>query len=186
MKAPHSFSRIAGRMAAAATVCALALAIPAHAASVTADRNPNVDFTRLHTFSFGRIDASPLFAQDLRQHVAWDLTTQLGWQWVKSGGDVVITAVSGQPDDQQYANFYNSMNSWSWHPAWDHGSFDGKSMSVSQIPPGTMVIDMYGARSHQLLFRGTASNEETTDMNKYTERLDHKIDKIINKLPQKA
>ncbi|GAA3764589.1 DUF4136 domain-containing protein [Terriglobus aquaticus] len=189
------------RLASAALAATLALgtAAVAAAASVYTDYNHSTDFKQYHTFSIYRLHSGdPLMESRLRSDIEASLRDR-GWQEVPQGGDVAITAISNVQNAQEYTTFYDGLGpGWGyggWGGRWGWGGWGGRgwgwggegvATTRSQtVPVGTLAVDMYDTRTHQLVFRGTASDEFST---KHADTNDRKtakeVDKIFDKLPK--
>lgn len=166
-----------------AALSALAAA-PALAQKVNTDYNHSVNFSQFHTFSFGQVHGSDeLFTDRIRSEIARDLTAR-GWQQVPKGGDVVVTAIGGMRDKQEYNTFYTGFGpGWGWRRGWGGGGFGDTMTTVQQVPVGTLIVDLYQGQSKELLFRGTATDELSNKSEKNSGKLDKAIDKIFNKFP---
>jgi hypothetical protein len=162
-------------------------AAPALAQKVNTDYNHSINFTQFHTFSFGQVHGSDeLFTDRIRTEIARDLTAR-GWQQVPNGGDVIVTAIGGMKDQQEYNTFYTGFGpGWGWRRGWGGGGFGDTMTTVNEVPVGTLIVDLYEGQSKQLLFRGTATDELSTKSEKNTAKLDKAIDKIFNKFPRKS
>lgn len=185
--------------AALATAVALESASAAHAQKVYTDYDHNANFGQYHTFSIYRVHASDqLMESRLRSNIEASLRDH-GWQEVPQGGDVAVTAVGSVRNQQEYTTFYNDLG-----PGWGYGGWggqfgwggwggrgwggfggDGVATTRSQIVPvGTLAIDLYDSRTHQLIFRGTASDElSTKHADKNARKGAKAVDKIFDKLP---
>ncbi len=183
----RTFSGALRGLAVAAVFTIAASATPLMAQHVTTDYDHAANFSNFHTFSFGHVHArDALFEQRIKDEVTKDLTAR-GWQMVPDGGDVVVSAIGAMKDQQEYTTFYDGFGpGWGWRRGWGGGGFGDTMTTVDQIPVGTLVLDIYQGGSHQLLFRGTASDELSNNNDKNTGKLDKAIDKIFNKFPPKG
>jgi hypothetical protein len=57
---------------------------------------------------------------------------------------------------------------------------------VSEWAVGTLVVDMFDAKSKQLIFRGTAEDEISDNPDKNTKRLEKASTKLFKYFPPKA
>lgn len=178
--------------AALAAAIALGSAGVAAAASVYTDYNHNIDFRQYRTFSIYRVHSGdPLMEGRLRDDISASLRER-GWQEVPQGGDVAITAISNVRNTQEYTTFYNGLG-----PGWGYGGWGGPfgwggwgrggyaTSRTYTVPVGTLAVDMYDTRTHQLVFRGTAADEFSTKHASTNARKTAKqVDKIFNKVPK--
>jgi hypothetical protein len=54
------------------------------------------------------------------------------------------------------------------------------------VPVGTLMLDMYDAQTHQLIWRGRSSATLSNNGDKNTKKLDKDIDKMLNGFPPKT
>ncbi len=175
-------------------------ASPLAAANVSTDYDHNANFRSYHTFSFYKVQTSdPLYDQRIKDEVTADLS-KAGLQMVASGGDVNITAIGGVKNEQEYNTFYDGLGGGGF--GWGGGGFGrgfgrgyggfggglgGDSQTtVQNIPVGTLMIDMYDAHTHQLVWRGRATDNVTDNSGKETKRVNKDIDKMFNGFPPKS
>ena len=165
-------------------------------ASVTSDYDHNANFRSYHTFSFMKVQSDDPFVDSrLRAEMVKDLG-KAGWTQVQEGADVQITAIEAEHDVKQYNTFYDGLGGggWGWGGrgwygggwggGWGGGPFGGETQTTQrEIPVGTLMVDMYDAQTHQIIFRGRASNDLSTKAEKNTRKFDKDIDHILNGFP---
>ncbi len=164
-------------------------AAPLAAANVSTDYDHNANFRGYHTFSFYKVQTSdPLYEQRIRDEVTADLS-KAGWQRVDSGGDVTITAVGNVRTQQEYNTFYDGLGGggWGWRGwgGWG-GGWGTTQTTVTQVPVGTLMLDMYDSSTHQLIWRGRSTDSISNNGDKNTKKLDKDIDKMLNGFPPKT
>ena len=165
-----------------------AFALPLLAATST-DYDHNVNFRSYKTFSFYKVQTSdPFYEQRIKDEMTKDLS-QAGWQMIPSGGDVSITAIGNVKEKQEYNTFYNGLGGggWGWRGwgGWGGGWGDNQT-TVETVPVGTLMIDMYDASSHQLIWRGRSQEDISNKADKNTSKLDKDIDHMLNGFPPKS
>lgn len=165
------------------------VAAPVFAADVSTDYDHNANFRSYRTFSFYKVSAAdPLFDQRIKDEVTADLT-KAGMQMVPSGGDIAITAVGSTHDESEYNTFYDGLGGggWGWRGwgGWG-GGWGNTQTTVTRVPVGTLMLDMYDAQSHQLIWRGRSSDTLSNNSQKNTKKLDKAIDKMLNGFPPKS
>ncbi|ADW69820.1 DUF4136 domain-containing protein [Granulicella tundricola] len=177
----------------AALGCVMGCAAAAFAADVSTDYDHNANFRSYKTFSFYKVQSSdPFFDTRIQAEVTKDLA-QAGWTMVPSGGDVMITAVENSKDEKQYNTFYDGLGGggfgWGGWGGWGGGRWGGpgySSTSVEKITVGTLMMDMYDAHTHQLIWRGKADSQLSNKGDKNTKKLDKDIDHMLNGFPPKT
>lgn len=186
---------VRGGMLRAALIIVLASgAAVASAQKVHTDYDHTADFSDYHTFSFKKVQTlNPLDDRRVKDEIRRDLTYH-GWQEVPSGGDVAITAVEAEHDSKQYETFYDGLGPgfgwggwggwWGW--GWGGGMGGDSTTSVRQVPVGTLMVDLYDRRTHNLVWRGISREDVSSNLNKDTGRLQKAIDEMFYKFPPKT
>lgn len=168
-----------------------AMTFAAHAQQVSTDYDHNANFEQYHTFSFYRVQtANPLFEQRVKDAITRDLQAK-GWQMVPQGGDIAITAIGDVRNQAEYTTFYNNLGGgWGWRGwgGWWGGRWgggDGFATTTEQtIPIGTLMVDLYDTRSHNLVFRGRAADElHQKHVDKNVEKVNKAVDKMFDHFP---
>ncbi len=198
-------SRIPSNFFRSAVVAAVVLPFcaPMLAQQVSTDYDHKADFSRYHTFSIYKVQASNTLVEGrLRDDITQSLQ-QKGWQQVPTGGDVAITAIGKVENEQQYNSFYDGLGGGYGYGGWGGrfggggwggrgfggGGFGGggeSTTTVQNIPVGNLVVDLYDTSTHQLVFRGMASAELSKNPDKNARKGEKAVDKIFNKLPNHA
>ena len=162
-------------------------------ASTSTDYDHNTNFRAYRTFSFYKVQTSnPLNVQRIEDRVTADLT-KAGLERVESGGDLAITAIGDVHDKQEYNTFYDGLGGggWGWGGwgGWGGGGWGGSGMqqtNVQEIPVGTLVLDMYDKKTHQLVWRGRSQSDLSNNSEKNTKTLHKDIDHMLNGFPPRA
>lgn len=129
---------------------------------VHTDYDPSVDFSRYSSYYWKKLPETdnPL----MRDRIVAAVDDQLqakGWRKVpedqaQTALAAHVTAREGQRVDTQYD---------SWGPGW-RGWGGGPVMSTSRVVTytvGTLVVDMFDAKSRNAIWRGTASDTVSSD-----------------------
>ena len=174
----------------AAVAGALSATPDLRAQSVSTDYDHHAQFENYHTFSFSKIQTdNPLYQQRIREDITADLQNH-GLQPVPSGGDLVITAIGGVHDTQQYNSFFTGLGSGFGYRGWGGwgGGWGGEGVTnttVEQIPVGTLVVDLYDSNTHNLVFRGRATEDVKKNTDKNIATVQKRIDKMFDHFPPK-
>jgi Domain of unknown function (DUF4136) len=176
-----------------AVLCgAVGLTAAARAQSVQTDYDHTASFGQYHTFSFYKVQTpDPLFVDRIRDEITKDLSAK-GLQMVESGGDLTVTAIETTKDTQEYNTFYDGLGGagfgWSgwrgWGGGWGGGIGDA-STTVTNVPVGTLLVDLYDGKTHQLVWRGTSHEDLSSNPAKNTSTLDKAVNKMFDKYPPK-
>ena len=163
-------------------------ATPLFAATST-DYDHSVNFRSYHTFSFYKVQTSdPFYVQRIEDEVSADLT-KAGMERVESGGDLALTAIGNVKNKQEYNTFYDGLGGggWGWRGwgGWG-GGWGDQQTTVQEVPVGTLMLDMYDTKTHQLVWRGRSQSDLSDKSEKNTKTLDKDIDHMLNGFPPKA
>lgn len=147
---------------------------------VHTDYDKKADFSHYKTYSWIKVQTSnPLWEQRIKDAVDPEMQAK-GFQKVDSGGDMALTAVGSTRDQQEYNTFYNGLGPWWWR-----GFGNEATTTVTTYRIGTLVLDMFDAQSHRLIWRGTASDMLSEKPSKNEKKLDKVIAKMFEKFPPK-
>ncbi len=170
------------RTVSAALPVLLLMASFGFAQDVKTDYDHHANFERYHTYSWAKVQTDdPLWQSRIMDAVDKDLQSK-GWQRVDQGGDVLLTAVGAVQNQKQYQTFYDGMG-----PGWWWGGFgDESTTTVQNYRVGTLVLDMYDAQNHHLIWRGTSSDTLASKPEKNEAKLDKAVDKMFKDFPPKG
>jgi hypothetical protein len=153
------------------------------AQEVKTDYDHNADFTQYKTYCWEHVQTKDaLFIDRIKSAVNAALAAK-GWTQVDSGGDVSIIAIQTTQDQQTLNTFYDGFGGgWGWR-RFGGGGFGEATTTTDTYRVGTLVLDLYDAKTKQLLFRGTSSDTLSNNANKNTENLDKGVEKMFKKFP---
>src|SRR5579862_8578175 len=87
-----------------------------------------------------------------------------GWKYVKSGGDVSIIAIEITQNQHTLNTFYDGFGGgWRWRGA---GGFGDATTTVENYRVGTLVVDLFDAKTKNLIWRGSSSNTLSDESDK--------------------
>ncbi len=159
--------------------------ISSQAQTVRTDYDRKTDFSHFHTFTIYKIRASDgIYEKRLHDDIEAAMT-QRGYQEVQQGADLAIMAVGNVQAVTEYTSFYGGLGpgwGWGWRGGWGYGP---GYTSVQNIPVGTLILDAFDNRSHQLVFRGMATSELSKNSDKNVVKTEKSVQKIVAKLPNK-
>jgi len=163
-----------------AALAVFVLSVFALAFDVQTDYDKKADFSQYKTFSWIKVKTTdPLWQDRIKEAVGRELQAK-GLQQVDSGGDVALDAVGSAKDQQEYTTFYNGMGPWWWR------GFGGETTTtVTNYRVGTLVVDMYDAKTHRLIWRGTSSDTLSSKPSKNEKKLDKDVARMFDKFPPK-
>src|ERR1700674_735210 len=169
------------------TVCTLSLLatlVVAFAQHVTTDLVHQANFSQFKTYSWQAIkDPNPLWDARIKNAVDAQLAAK-GWTQVDSGGDVAIVAIETTKTERTLQTFYNGFGGgWGWR---GFGGFGDSTTTVQDYKEGTLLIDMYDAKTKQLIWRGSAEDTLSDKAAKNEKNLDKGVAKMFKAFPPNA
>jgi hypothetical protein len=151
------------------------------AGQVKTDYDRNADFAQYKTYSWEQVKTQdPLNVDRIKNAVNTTLAAK-GWTQVASGGDVCIVAMEITHNQQTLNTFYDGFGGgWRWR---GFGGLGEATTTTETYTVGTLVVDLFDAKTKQLLWRGTASDTLSNNSNKNIKNLDKDVEKMFNKFP---
>lgn len=173
--------------------CVLAAAFLACAASTaTADQlksdyDHGVDFSKYHTYSWGKVTtASPFYVERIKQAVDQSLQAK-GWRMVPSGGESTIFARDRIHNEQEQETTYVGMGGWGGGWGWGRwggmGGMGDATTDTVDIRLGRLVVDIFDSKSKALLWRGSATEDLSDNSGKNSKKLAGDIAKLFRDFP---
>jgi uncharacterized protein DUF4136 len=148
----------------------------AWAQTVHTDIDPSVNLQSYKTYYWAKTD--PVAGNDiLNGRIMADVDAGMarrGWMKApKDQGDLaVVVNVSTQPQ-QKLETFYTGWGGWGW------GGWGPVETTVRTYLKGTMVVDLFDAKTKKLVWRGVATDTVSDNPAKNAERVDKSIEKMF-------
>ena len=123
---------------------------------ISTDYDKAIDFSQYKTFSYrdtGDIK-NQLWARRIESGLS-DALAGRGLKRVESGGDVWLVA-HGRLSKQTQINTYNT--GWGYGYGWYGGGMGMQTSTVSEIPVGTLIVDLVDGTKKELVWRGKATD----------------------------
>jgi len=148
------------------------------AQQVKTDYDHSTDFSQYKTYSWEKVQTKdPLLVDRIKDAVNSALTAK-GWTLVPSGGAVEVFAIETTKDQQSLDTFYNGFGGGR---RW--GGFGDATTTVETYKVGTLVVDLFDAKTEKLIWRGSASDTLSDKADKNTKNLDKGVSKIFQHFP---
>lgn len=159
---------------------AMLLASGALAQKVTTDYQKDADFSRYKTFMW---IMEPKTRNPLtRQRVIDDVNAALsgkGLTLVTSDADVSVAAHAATEEERTLDTFYDGFGGgWRWH-----GGFGSATTTVNTYEVGTLVVDLFDARTKEAIWRGTSSKTLSDNPEKNAISLNKAVAKMFEHFP---
>ena len=151
------------------------------AQQVKTDFDHQANFSQYKTYSWQTIKpANSLWDARIKSAVDAQLAAK-GWTQVDSGGDVAIVAIGTSHTERTLQTFYDGMGGgWRWR---GFGGMGEATTTEQDYKEGTLVVDMYDAKTKQLIWRGSAEDALSNKAEKNEKNLDKGVAKMFKKFP---
>jgi uncharacterized protein DUF4136 len=156
--------------------------------NVRTDYDHDAKFSSYHTYSWGTVKTSnPLNEDRVKAAVDKDLQAR-GWQLVATGGSATVFATGNVKNEQEAETMYDGMGGgWGgFGGGFGMDGFGEADTTVENQRVGHLVVDIFDASSHHLLFRGVADDDLSNKASKNTKNLDKDISDMLKKFPPKS
>jgi hypothetical protein len=155
----------------------LVLATSSFAQHVKTDYDHSTDFGQYKTYSWQKVQTkNPLLVDRIKDAVNSALAAK-GWALVPSGGDVEVFAIKTAQNEQTLDTFYNGFGGWRW------GGFGDATTTVETYKVGTLVIDLFDAKTQKLIWRSSSSDTLSDNADKNTKNLGKGVSKMFQHFP---
>ena len=162
----------------------IAMAASALAQQVQTDFDKRINFGQYKTYSWKNVQVKNTLWESRIKDVVDNQLAAKGWKQVDDGGDVVILAIGTTQTQRTLDTFYNGFGGgWRWR------GFGGSGISTTtehDYKEGTLVVDMFDAKSKQLIWRGRAQDMLSGSPDKNEKKLDKAVVKMFKKFPPQA
>src|SRR5437763_7195138 len=155
------------------------------AQQVKTDFDHQANFSQYKTYSWQTIKpANSLWDARIKSAVDAQLAAK-GWTQVDSGGDVAIVAIATSHTQRTLQTFYDGMGGgWRWR---GFGGMGEATTTEQDYKEGTLVVDIYDAKTKQLIWRGSAQGTLSNKAEKNQKNLDKGVAKMFQKFaPEQA
>jgi len=151
------------------------------AGQVKTDYDHNANFGQYKTYSWEQVKTQdPLNVDRIKNAVNAALAAK-GWTQADSGGDVCIVAMEMTHNQQTLNTFYDGFGGgWRWR---GFGGMGEATTTTETYQVGTLIVDLFDAKTKQLVWRGNASDTLSNNSNKNIQNLDKDVQKMFNKFP---
>jgi hypothetical protein len=158
---------------------ALLCASASFAQQVKTDYDRSADFNQYKTYSWEKVQTQdPLLVDRIKEAVNADLTAK-GWTQVNSGGDVSVIAIEVSHNQQTLNTYYNNFGGgWRWG-----GGFGNSTTTTETYKVGTLVVDLFDAKTKKLIWRGSSSDTLSDKSDKNIKNLDKGVKKMFDHFP---
>jgi len=159
------------------------LAATASAQQVKTDYDRGANFAQYKTYSWEQVKTKdPLDVDRIKSAVNAALAAR-SWAQADSGGDVSIVAMEITHNQQTLNTFYDGFGGgWGWR-RFGGGGFGEATTTTDTYKVGTVVVDLFDAKTKQLIWRGSSSDTLSNNSGKNIKNLDKGVDKMFKHFP---
>ena len=163
---------------------ALFLANASFAQQVKTDYDRAANFSQYKTYSWEKVQtADPLSVDRIKAAVNSALAAK-GWTQVESGGDISIIAIEINRDHQTLNTYYDDFGGgWRWR---GFGGFGESTTTFDTYTVGTLVVDLFDAKTKNLVWRGVSSGMLSDKSDKNIKNLNRGVQKMFQHFPPDA
>src|SRR5216684_3782288 len=155
----------------------------ASAQQVKTDYDRGTNFAQYKTYSWENVKTKDQLDVDRIKSAVNAALAVKGWTQVESGGDVSVIAVEMTQNQQSLNTFYDGFGGgWGWR-RFGGGGFGEATTTTETYKVGTLVVDLFDAKTKQLLWRGSSSDTLSNNSNKNIKNLDKGVEKMFKKFP---
>jgi hypothetical protein len=163
---------------------ALFLANASFAQQVKTDYDRAANFSQYRTYSWEKVQTpDPLWVDRIEAAVNAALAAK-GWTQVESGGDISIIAMEINRNHQTLNTYYDDFGGgWRWR---GFGGFGESTTTSETYTVGTLVVDLFDAKTNMLVWRGVSSGMLSDKSNKNIKNLNREVQKMFQHFPPDA
>jgi hypothetical protein len=160
------------------------LANASFAQEVKTDYDRAANFSQYKTYSWEKVQTpDPLWVDRIKAAVNAALAAK-GWTQVESGSDISIIAMEINRNHQTLNTFYDDFGGgWRWR---GFGGFGESTTTSETYTVGTLVVDLFDAKTQMLVWRGVSSGMLSDKSDKNIKNLNRGVEKMFQHFPPDA
>jgi len=171
------------RFAAICTAFLLVMLGGAFAQQVQTDFDHQANFSQYKTYSWQAIKTSDsLWDSRIKNAVGAQLAAK-GWSQVDSGGDVSIVAIQTTQNQKTLQTFYDGLGGGWGYRRFGGGGFGEATTTEQDYKDGTLVVDLFDAKTKQLIWRGSAESMLSNKAENNEKNLEKGVAKMFKAFP---
>ena len=157
----------------------LLFAAASFAQHVKTDYSRGADFSQYKTYSWEKVQTQdPLWVDRIKEAVNAALTAK-GLTPVESGADIAILAMEMTQNHRTLNTYYDGFGGgWRWG-----GGLGNATTTVDNYKTGTLVVDMFDAKTKKIIWRGSSSDTLSDKSDKNIKNLDKGVQKMFDHFP---
>lgn len=172
------------RMVMSFLLASMLAATAALAVDVKTDYDRAANFNQYKTYSWEKVQTKDALWIDRIKSAVNAALAAKGWTQVESGGDISIVAIEMNKNQQTLNTFYDGFGGgWRWR---GFGGIGESTTTVDTYKVGTLVVDLFDAKTKTLVWRGSASDTLSNNADKNIKNLDKGVQKMFQHFPPEA
>ena len=157
----------------------LLAATASYAQQVKTDYDRSTDFSQYKTYSWEKVQTQDALWVDRIKGAVDAAMAAKGFTPVATGGDLAIVAMEMTQNHQTLNTYYDGFGGgWRWG-----GGFGNATTSVDNYKVGTLVVDLFDAKTKDLVWRGSSSDTLSDKSDKNIKNLDKGVQKMFDHFP---
>jgi hypothetical protein len=182
MKCTHIALAISGALL---SICSVG------AQQVKTDYDHSTNFSQYKTYSWVQVKTSnSLWDSRVKADVDSALAAK-GLSELPTGGDLAVVASRTSQDQQTLNTFYDGMGGFGGGLGWrgfggagfGGGGFGESTTTTDTYKVGTLIVDLFDAKTKSLLWRASASEDLSGNSNNNIKNLDKETVKMFHNFP---
>ena len=162
------------------------LGTAAVAQDVKRDFDKDANFAAIKTFDvkIGTSWNNQISEKRVTEEISQSLVEK-GWQRVDANPDALVLLHGATEKQKNLNTFYSGMGGYGGYGyrGWGGMGMGSATTTVSEYLVGTLVVDIFDAKTKQLMYRGTASDELSDKPEKNQKKLAKASDKLFKDFP---
>jgi Domain of unknown function (DUF4136) len=165
--------------------------ISSFATDVRSDYDRAADFGRYKKYCWQKVETqNPLWIERIKTALNSALAAK-GWSQVESGSacDVAVVAVEIKRNHDTVNTFYNNFGGgwggWGWR-GFGAGGFGEATTTTETYQTGTLIVDLFDAKTKNLVWRGSATDTLSDNSDKNIKKLDNSVHKLFEHFPAQS
>lgn len=153
------------------------------AGQVKTDYDRSANFGQYKTYSWEQVKTKDALNVDRIKSAVNAALAAKGWTQVPSGGDVSVMAMEITHDQQTLNTFYDGFGGgWGWR-RFGGGGFGEATTTTETYKVGSLVVDLFDAKTKQLIWRGSSTDTLSNNSDKNIKNMDKDVEKMFKDFP---
>jgi hypothetical protein len=168
------------RAALAASLLALPVVLGAQDVKTDFDKSFNFQTVKTYSIKIGTTWGNEISERRVLAEFDQAIAAK-GWKKVEAAADIDVV-LHGATQKKHDVNTFYAGGGYGYYYR-GYGGMGTTSTSVTEYTVGTLVVDMFDAKTKNLVFRGSASDEISDKAEKNQKKLEKASDKMFKNFP---